>query len=110
MAKGGNLGEFEQLVLLAILRLDEDAYGMTVRRELQHTAERKVTLGAVYGTLDRLEKKGLVSSWRADPEPSRGGLPRRYFEITPNGWLALQERERVMKRMWAGVEFEQDRA
>ena len=72
MGKGDHLGEFEQLVLLAILRLEKDAYGMTVRRELEETARRKVTLGSVYGTLDRLEKKGLVRSWHTEPDPVRG--------------------------------------
>jgi len=105
MAKGEKLGEFEQLVLLAILRLDEDVYGMTVRRELEETAERKVTLGAVYSTLDRLEKKGLVTSWHTDPDPVRGGHPRRYFDITPEGRLALSERESMMQRMWDGVDL-----
>ena len=110
MAKGENLGEFEQLVLLAILRLDEDAYGMTVRRELEDTAGRKVTLGAVYGTLDRLEKKGLVRSWHTDPDPVRGGHPRRYFDVSPEGRLALGRRQSMMRRMWAGVELEVEEA
>lgn len=105
MAKGEKLGEFEQLVLLAILRLDDDAYGMTVRRELEETAQRKVTLGAVYSTLDRLEKKGLVTSWHTDPDPVRGGHPRRYFDVTADGRLALSERERMMQRMWRGVDL-----
>jgi DNA-binding PadR family transcriptional regulator len=106
MAKGDHLGEFEQLVLLAILRLDEDAYGMTVRRELEVTAQRKVTLGSVYGTLDRLEKKGLVRSWHTEPDPVRGGHPRRYFEVAPEGQLALRRTQRMMERMWTGVELE----
>jgi PadR family transcriptional regulator PadR len=106
MAKGDHLGEFELLVLLAILRLDEDAYGMTVRREVEETAEREVTLGSVYGTLDRLEKKGLVRSWRTDPDPTRGGHPRRYFEVTGQGQRALYETQRMHQRMWAGLELD----
>ena len=108
MGKGDHLGEFEQLVLLAILRLEEDAYGMTVRRELEETARRKVTLGSVYGTLDRLEKKGLVRSWHTDPDPVRGGHPRRYFEVSPEGHLALSRTQSMMERMWTGVELEVD--
>ena len=108
MSKGDHLGEFEQLVLLAILRLEEDAYGMTVRRELEETAQRKVTLGSVYGTLDRLEKKGLVRSWHTDADPVRGGHPRRYFEVSPEGYLALSRTQSMMERMWTGIELEVD--
>jgi len=106
MSKGDHLGEFEQVVLLAILRLEGDAYGMTVRRELEETARRKVTLGSVYATLDRLEKKGLVRSWHTDPDPVRGGHPRRYFEVSPEGHLALSRTSRMMERMWKGIELE----
>lgn len=105
MAKGDHLGEFEQLVLLAILRLGEGAYGMTVRRELEKTARRKVTLGSVYGTLDRLERKGLVVSWHTEPDPVRGGHPRRFFEVSPEGAAALGRTQKMMERMWAGVEL-----
>ena len=108
MAKGRHLGEFEQLVILALLRLGDEAYGMTVRRELEDTAKRTATLGSVYGTLDRLEEKGLVSSWRADPEPVRGGHPRRYFQVTAEGELALRRAQRMMERMWDGVDLSAD--
>lgn len=108
MAKGRHLGEFEQLVILALLRLGEEAYGMTVRRELEETAKRTATLGSVYGTLDRLEEKGLVSSLRADPEPVRGGHPRRYFRVTAEGELALRRAQRMMERMWDGVDLSAD--
>ena len=108
MAKGRHLGEFEQLVILALLRLGDEAYGMTVRRELEDTAKRTATLGSVYGTLDRLEEKGLVSSWRADPEPVRGGHPRRYFQVTAEGELALRRAQRMMERMWEGVDLSAD--
>ena len=103
MGKGAHLGEFEQLVLLALLRLGDDAYGMSVRRELQDTAGREVTFGTVYGTLDRLEEKGYVSSVSADPEPVRGGRSRRYFRIEPAGEVALSRARDMMDRMWDGV-------
>ena len=103
MGKGEYLGEFEQLVLLALLRLGDDAYGMRVRRELQDTAGREVTFGTVYGTLDRLVEKGYVSSWNADPEPVRGGRSRRYFRIEPAGEVALARAREMMDRMWSGV-------
>lgn len=105
MGKGEFLGEFEQMVILAILRLGDDAYGMTVRRELEQTAGRKVTFGTVYGTLERLEAKGLVTSSRADPEPVRGGRARRFFRVEPGGELALARARDMMGRLWDGVQL-----
>ena len=75
MSKGDHLGEFEQLVLLALMRVGGSGYGMEVRRELEATSGRDVAIGAVYGTLERLEAKGHASSSRLDPEPSRSGRP-----------------------------------
>ena len=109
MGKGGFLGEFEQLVILALLRLGKDAYGMNVRRELEHTAGRQVTFGTVYGTLDRLEAKGYITSWHADPEPVRGGRARRYFEVSPQGELALARARDMTSKMWDGVQLPSER-
>lgn len=103
MGKGEFLGEFEQLVLLALLRLGDEAYGMSVRRELEDTAGRRVTFGTVYGTLDRLEEKGFVSSRHGDPDPVRGGRARRFFRVEPEGELALVRSRDMMSRMWKGV-------
>lgn len=103
MGKGEFLGEFEQLVLLALLRIGDDAYGMTVRRELEETAGRQVTFGTVYGTLDRLEEKGYVSSHHGPAEPVRGGRARRFFKVEPEGELALARARDMMARMWKGV-------
>ena len=108
MAKGGYLGEFEQLVMLAVLRLGNEAYGMTVRRELEATARRGVTIGSVYGTLERLEEKGLMSSWRGDPDPVRGGRSRRYFRVEREGEMALAVARDMMGRMWKGVKVATD--
>lgn len=83
------LGEFEQLVLLAILRLGDDAYGMRIRQEII-TAGRSVSLGAVYVTLERLEEKGCVSSSVGDPIPERGGRAKKYFQVRASGLLALK--------------------
>jgi len=105
MPKGVHLGEFEQLVILALLRLGDNGYGMTVRRELEETAKRPVTLGSVYGTLDRLEAKGLVTSWHTDPDPIRGGRPRRYFRVEPAGERALVRSRAMMRRMWDGIDL-----
>jgi PadR family transcriptional regulator len=104
VAKGLNLGEFEQLVMLAILRLGEEAYGMSVRRELAETAGRKVSIGTVYGTLDRLEEKGYVSSSsRASPTAVRGGRARRFFKLEPAGSEALLRARAMIESMWTGV-------
>ena len=108
MGKGEFLGEFEQLVILAILRLGENAYGMTVRRDLEQTASRNVTFGTVYGTLERLEAKGFVTSRHADPEPVRGGRSRRFFRVEPAGELALSRAREMMGRMWDGVRLATD--
>lgn len=109
MGKGEFLGEFEQLVILALLRLGDAGYGMNVRRELERTAGRVVTFGTVYGTLDRLEEKGYVRSWHADPVPVRGGRARRYFRVEPEGELALARARDMMSRMWEGVKVAAER-
>lgn len=98
-----DLPEFEQLVLLALVRLRKEGYGMTVRRELESTGGRSVTIGSVYATLERLESKGYVTSWHGEPDPVRGGRARRNFEPTPDGLLALARAREVMDRMWDGV-------
>ena len=103
MTKGSYLGEFEQLVLLALLRLGQEGYGMTVRREIQATTGRDVSIGSVYATLERLENKGYLSSRHSAPEPARGGKARRYFRIQPAGALALERSREMMERMWHGV-------
>ncbi len=107
MAKPDSLGQFEQLVLTAILALREDAYGVTIHARVQELARPKtVSLGAVYVTLDRLEDKGLVTSWLSDPTPERGGRARRCYRLQAAGDRALQESVVTAKRVWdlvAGV-------
>jgi PadR family transcriptional regulator, regulatory protein PadR len=98
-----HLGEFEQIVLLAVLRLGDDAYGVPIRREIEKQAGRKTTVGALYSTLDRLEAKGLVGSWFADPTAERGGRSRRYFRVEPAGVEALTRARQMFDRMWKGV-------
>jgi len=97
------LGEFEQLVLLAVVRLADGAYGVPIRREIEKRTDRKVTVGALYSTLDRMEAKGYVSSWFADPTAERGGRSRRYFRIEPLGTEALAQAKDMFDRMWKGV-------
>lgn len=97
------LGELEELVLLAIVRLGDGAYGLSIVDELERTARRPVSRASVYVLLGRLEKAGLVVSRREDPEEARG-KPRRYVGVTPEG-LDMLGRNRVTRlRMWNGIE------
>ena len=103
MAKGENLGEFEQIALLALLRLRANAYGASIRQEIAERTGRDVSVGAVYTTLERLERKGFVSSARGAPTPERGGRAKRYYKIEAPGEHALQKSRETMDRMWAGL-------
>jgi DNA-binding PadR family transcriptional regulator len=103
MAKGEFLGEFEQLVLLALLRLGDEAYGLAVRREITDRVEREVSIGAVYATLDRLEEKGLVRSRPGAAGEHRGGRPRKCFTITGAGARALERSQSAVRRMIEGL-------
>lgn len=99
----GFLGEFEQMVLLAILRKGEQAYGVEVRRELEDRAGRSVTRGAFYTTLDRLQAKGYLT-WRERPvEGWRGGRPQRHFEVTPEGLEQLRRSREALESLWDGL-------
>lgn len=97
------LGEFEQMVLLAILRLENEVYGVPITEEIERCTGRSVSPAAVYVTLRRLEKKGLVSSWLGDALPERGGKPRRYARVEPEGLKALRESRRMMDALWQGL-------
>lgn len=103
MAKGNYLGEFEQVVLLAVVRLGNEAYGMTVRREIAERTGRNVSIGAVYVTLDRLEEKGYVKSWSGDPTLARGGRAKRFFRIQAAGATALRESREALAAMESGL-------
>ncbi len=102
MAKGDFLGEFEQIILLAVLRLQETAYGMEVRREIEARTGRENSIGAVYATLDRLEHKGLVRS-REVPAPDAGGRPRRLYRVTASGLRALERSQQAVSSMLEGL-------
>jgi PadR family transcriptional regulator PadR len=103
MAKGDYLGEFEQIILLALLRLRNNAYGMTIRREILKRTGRQVSIGAVYATLDRLEQKGYVSSRQGEPTLERGGRAKRFFKIEADGAAALRESQEQMSKMAHGL-------
>jgi len=97
------LGEFEQVVLLTILRLKGEAYGASIRGEMARCTEREPAAGALYTTLDRLEEKGLVASRFGDPTPERGGRPKRYFTVTKAGLEAVTRAQRSFQRLLEGV-------
>lgn len=99
------LGEFEQLVLLAVLRLGEEAYGMRVRRELHDRAKRETAIGAVYATLDRLEDKRLLRSSERSGDEARGGRLRRVFALTADGRRALARVQSTVARMSDGLDL-----
>ena len=100
-----HLGEFEQIPLLAVLRLGQNAYGVPVRREIENRTGRSVTVGALYRTLDRMEEKGYVTSWFSDPVPERGGRSKRYFRVEPVGIRALNVSHRDLMAMWEGLDL-----
>ncbi len=98
------LGEFEQMVLLAIAHLQDEAYGIPIVDEIERRTGRSVARAAVYVTLRRLEEKGFISSRMSDPTPERGGKGRRYAKLEPEGAKALREARQVAERMWRGLD------
>jgi len=98
------LGEFEALVLMAVLRLGADAYGMRIHQEIEERAGRRSSYGALYTTLDRLEDKGYVSSRVGDPTPERGGRAKKYFKVEANGFSALRSAYSATIAMSRGIE------
>ena len=104
MAGREHLGEFEQIVLLAILRLGDKAYGVPIRLEIERRTGRAVTVGALYRTLDRLEDKGYVASAFSDPTPERGGRSKRHFKLRPLGVRTLRASRDALTAMWEGLE------
>jgi len=99
-----SLGEFEQVVLLGVLRAGDDAYGSRVLKEIEAVGGRRVSRGALYVTLDRLEDKGLLRSRLGDPTPTRGGRPRRYLRVSAAGLRALRSSRASLLRLWDGIE------
>jgi PadR family transcriptional regulator PadR len=97
-------GEFEQMVLLAILQLEGEAYALSVLRELDESAGRRVSRGALYKTLERLEEKDFVEWEVEETTPCRGGHPRRRFQVTPEGVSALQTSRNALHKLWQGLE------
>ena len=103
MTERSYLREFEQLVLLSVLRLGEHAYGGKIREDLEETARRSVSIATIYVALSRLEQRGFVRSWMSDPTPVRGGKSKKYYALEAEGRQALQEAKATLERMWQGV-------
>jgi PadR family transcriptional regulator len=103
MTSRDNLGDFEHLVMLALMRLGDEAYGVTVRREIASRTRRDVSIGAVYATLDRLQSKGYVRSQMGDATPQRGGKRKRFFRVTAAGSAAVNRTHRALRNMAEGL-------
>jgi DNA-binding PadR family transcriptional regulator len=97
------LTDFELMILLATLRAADDAYGVTIAREIERTGGRTVVLGAVYAALDRLERNRMVTSDVGDPTPERGGRAKRFFRVTPEGIRAVKDMQRALVALWTGI-------
>lgn len=98
--KGERLGELEELILLAVLQLGDEAYSTSIQTVLAEEADREVTLSAIYSSLDRSERKGMVDSWLGEPTAERGGRAKRHYAVTEEGRSALRESRRVRERLW----------
>jgi PadR family transcriptional regulator, regulatory protein PadR len=111
MPKRSYLGDFELMVLLALLRLGDDAYGVPISREIEEQSGREVALGTIYAALERLEEKDLVSSELGEPTQERGGRAKRYFHITKRGLHEVRNARKALINMWQGLkELEGGRA
>ena len=100
MTERSYLGEFELMILLAVIHLGDEAYGVPISRQLEAHRGRDVSVGSVYAALERLEAKGLVASSLGDPTPERGGKAKRYFRVTREGLRQVHDTRRVLKQMW----------
>jgi DNA-binding PadR family transcriptional regulator len=97
------LTDFELMILLATLRVGDEAYGVPIAREIERTGGRSVVLGAVYAALERLERNGFVSSSIGEPTPERGGRAKRFFKVTPRGLRAVKDTQRALVALWTDL-------
>jgi|ERR1700684_3044794 PadR family transcriptional regulator, regulatory protein PadR len=100
MSKADYLGNFELMVILAVMRLRDSAYGVPILREIEETTGRDVALGSVYAALERLEAKGLVTSKLGDPTPERGGRAKKFFQATGKGLRQVRETQQSLTKLW----------
>ncbi len=106
MSRSAFLGEFEQITLLAVARLKEDAYGVAIRNEIEERSMRPVSIGSVYAALDRMERKGLIHSDVGSPTPERGGRAKRFYELRPPGLEAVVNARETLARFWENQELD----
>jgi DNA-binding PadR family transcriptional regulator len=103
MSRRGHFGEWELLVILALMRIGDDAYGVPICREIEQQTGREVAVGSLYATLDRLVEKGFVSSELGEPTAERGGRAKRYFRVTANGIREVRKTQRALMNLWNGL-------
>ena len=108
MPRGEYLGEFEQMVLLAVARLDDDAYGIAILEELQHRTGTESAVASIYAALDRMERRGFVTSRLGAPTPERGGRAKRFFRLEPAGAVALHRSRSALDSLWDGLRLDTD--
>ena len=106
MPRGDFLGEFEQILLLALLRLKDEAYGIAIRDEIEARTGREVSIGSVYSALDRMERAGFVASRLGDPTSERGGRAKRFYALERPGVVALHRSRVALSNLWDGVELD----
>jgi len=104
--KESYLGEFEHIILLTIMRLKDEAYGVKVRQQIKVLIDRDVSIGALYATIDRLEKKSYITSRNGQPTPERGGRAKRYFTLTQRGIDALEDTKQRLDILWCGLSLD----
>ena len=109
MSRNDFLGEFEHIVLLAVARLGDVAYGMAIRQEIEYRAGRPVAIGSVYAALDRMERKGYLGSEVGDPTPVRGGRAKRFYTLESPGAEALTRSREVLESLWDGLDIDAER-
>ena len=105
MGRGEGLSQLEQYVLLCLIRLGREAYGVPIHQEIEERLGRSVSIATIYSALDRLEKDGLIDSHLSDPLPERGGRAKRLFRLSSEGAVALHQSHRVYESMWEGVDL-----
>ncbi len=103
MAKRDAIGQFELMVLLGLMRLGENAYGVPIAREIEASSDREVGIASVYAALERLERKGFVNSWKGEPTPERGGRAKRFFRVTALGLRRVRKTQKTLVRLWRGL-------
>ena len=108
MTNREGLNEVDQLVMLALVRLDSSGYGVTIKAEIENRSGRSVSMAAVYSSLDRLERRGYAESWLSDPTSERGGRAKKHFKITAAGATQLRDARGTMAKMWEGLDMHPD--